>query len=187
MVEPPGNVTEGQGRIWRWTRQNGPVGPFAAGSAHTDSTRPTTLARRPRPPGSPLCRRSSERSIPTVCSNPKSALDVRRTPEPPTLPVSPIWAPGREQRARDDPSRGTAICSSAIARMLLPATRIATTHRSTAQGPSGLRCACRRAATTTRRTWRRALHRTVVGQRRPATTQCRDFTLNSSAERTQLP
>jgi hypothetical protein len=46
----------------------------------------------------PSGRRSSEKSIPTVCSNPQSELDVRRTPEPPTSHASPICLPGREQR-----------------------------------------------------------------------------------------
>jgi uncharacterized membrane protein (UPF0182 family) len=55
-----------------------------------DSTRPTTLARRPRRQGSPSGRRSSERSIPTACSRPKSALDVPATLEPRISPASPI-------------------------------------------------------------------------------------------------
>ena len=63
----------------------------------THDPRETTKAARRR-----SGRRSSERSIPTVCSNPKSALDVPRTPEPPTSLASPICALGHEQRVRDD-------------------------------------------------------------------------------------
>ena len=62
----------------------------------------------------------------------------------------------------------------------------ATTHRLATIGPSGLRHACRRPAAGGVETWRGAVHRTDVGRCRPTTTQCRDFTLNRSANWTQL-
>ena len=185
-VDPLGNAREGQGRIWRWTRQNGPVGPFAAESVHTDSTPHMTLARRPRPPGRRSGRRSSERSIPTVCSNPKSALDARRTPEPPISLASPICPLGREQRVRDDLAPGRAT-SSSIPRMRPTSSGRATTHRLATIRPSGLRHACRRAVAAGAGIWRRTVHRTDAGRCRPATAQCRDFTLNRSADWMQLP
>ena len=153
---------------------------------HTDSTRPTTLARQPRPPGKRFGRRSSERSIPTVCSNQKSALDVPRMPEQPTSLASPISPLGHGLHARDDRNRGTAICSSPIPRMRPDPNRRNPTYRSAA-GPSGLRRACRRPVADNPEPWRSTLHPTVVGLGRPTTTQCLDFTLELSAEWTQLP
>jgi hypothetical protein len=179
-------TTGTKGNITIWTRQNGPVGPFAGGSVHTDSTRPTTLARRPRPPGLRSGRRSSERSIPTVCSNPKNALDVPRMPEPHTSPASPICPLGREQRVRDDLAPSTAIWSSPIGRMHPPTTGSALPNRSATQRPNGLRHAHRWPGRYRLETWRGTLHRTVVGRCRPTTAQCRDFTLNRSADWTQL-
>jgi len=167
-------------------RQNGPVGPFAGESVHTDSTRPTTLARRQGLPGRPSCRRSSERSIPTACSNPKSALDVPATPEPLTSPASRICPPRRERHARAGRGPGTAIWCSSLPRMRPDLNRRTTTHRSAATRPSGLQYARRRPAPDSLGNWRRTVHRTVVGRGRPATTPCRDFTLNRSAEWTQL-
>jgi hypothetical protein len=67
-----------------------------AGSVHTESTRPTALATRPRPRDRRSGRRSSERSIPTACSSPKNALDVHRTLEPRTSLASPISRLGHE-------------------------------------------------------------------------------------------
>ena len=173
------------GRIWRWTRQNGPVGPFAAGSVHTDSTRPTTLARRPRLPGRPSCRRSSERSIPTACSIPRSALDVRHTPEPPTSLAWPICPRGREQSVRDGLAPGRAT-SSSIPRMRPTYSGSTTTYRLATSTPSGLRRACRHSAASGSGFWCGMVHRTVVALGRPTTTRCRDFTLNRSADWMQL-
>ena len=133
------------GSIWRWTRQSGPVGPFADGSVHTDSTRPTTLARRPRPRERSSGRRSSERWIPTVCSNPKSALDVRRTPEPRISLASPICRLGHEHRNQLEKLAADQAARSR--RCLLPARIAPPTHRS-ASGPSGLRHAQSRARTS---------------------------------------
>jgi hypothetical protein len=60
------------------------------------------------------------------------------------------------------------------------------TYRLATRRPSGLQRACRQTAASTREMWRRMLHRAVVGRGRPTTTQCRDFTLNRSAEAMQL-
>jgi hypothetical protein len=169
------------GRIWRWTRQNGPVGPFVAGSVHTDSTRPTTLARRQGLPGRPSCRRSSEKWIPTVCSNPKSALGVPATPEPRTSLASPICPPRHGRHARDGRGPGTAIWCSSPPRMRPDLNRRTTVYRSATTRPSGLQRARRLPIATAPGSWRRALHLTVVGRGRPATTRCRDFALNRSA------
>ena len=174
------------GSITEWTRQNGPVGPFAGRSVHTDSTRPTTLARQPRRQGSPSCRRSSERSILTVCSNAKSGLGVRRIPEPRTSPASPICRLGREQRVRDDLAPCTWTTSSSVLRMRPDPSRRTRTYRSATHRPSGLQSACRRPAAGGVETWRGEVHRTDVGRCRPTTGQCRDFTLNRSADWTQL-
>lgn len=121
-----------------------------------------------------------------VCSNPKSGLDVRRTPEPRTSLASPIYPLGREQHARDDPAPGQGTWSSSIPRMRPPTTGSAIPNRSASSRPSGLRRARRRPAADGLETWRWTMHRPVVGWCRPTTGQCRDFTLNRSADWTQL-
>ncbi len=63
----------------------------------------------------------------------------------------------------------------------------ASTYRLATRRPSGLQHARRRQVAIGAEIWRGTLHRTGVGRCRPTTTQCRDSTLNRSADWTQLP
>ena len=126
---------------------------------------------------------SFEREVdPDGLLEPEERARRAATPEPPTSLASPICALGHEQR--DSPS--ARLIGGSTERMRPTSSDSTATYRLATQRPSGLQHACRRRPPPAAGIWRGMLHRTVVGRCRPTTGQCRDFTLNRSADWTQL-
>ena len=80
----------------------------------------------------------------------------------------------------------TRLTGSSTERMRPTSSDSTATYRLATRRPSGLQHARRREVAVGSEIWRRSVHRTGIGRCRPTTGHCRDFTLNRSANWTQL-